>query len=120
MPMPFSMYHGGIVPCLLRMDVRRLIAAANGRTSSYVSSDIGASELGRWQFWQLRWRIGAMSFVNVTPDVEGAWPVRFAGVRNATAAADPAIASHAIRRIPGRRFCRAVMRRDLALPILSA
>ena len=28
MPMPFSMNHGGIVPCLLRMLVRRLIAAA--------------------------------------------------------------------------------------------
>ena len=28
-------------------------------------SDIGASELGRWHFWQLRCRIGAMSRVNV-------------------------------------------------------
>ena len=48
------MYHGGIVPCRLRMAVRRLIDAANGRVSSYVISDIGASELGRWQPWQLR------------------------------------------------------------------
>src|ERR687887_2309967 len=29
-------------------------------------SDIGATPSGRWQFWQLRCRIGAMSFVNVT------------------------------------------------------
>src|SRR5436190_20407424 len=65
MPRSFSMYHGGIVLCLLRMAVRRLIDAAYGRTSSYVVSDIGASEFGRWQFWQLRCRIGAMSFVNV-------------------------------------------------------
>src|SRR4051812_29793403 len=66
MPRSFSMYHGGIVPCLLRIAVRRLIDAAYGRTSSYVSSGIGAREFGRWQFWQLRCRIGAMSFVNVT------------------------------------------------------
>jgi hypothetical protein len=32
----------------------------------YVSSDIGAIEPGRWQFWQARCRIGAMSFENVT------------------------------------------------------
>ena len=34
MPMSFSMYHGGIVPCLLRIDVRRLMADAYGRASS--------------------------------------------------------------------------------------
>ena len=28
-------------------------------------SDIGASAFGRWHFWQLRCRIGAMSLVNV-------------------------------------------------------
>jgi hypothetical protein len=28
--------------------------------------DIGATELGWWQFWQLRSRIGAMSFEKVT------------------------------------------------------
>jgi hypothetical protein len=31
-----------------------LIDAAYGRTSSYVIKDIGATELGRWQLWQLR------------------------------------------------------------------
>jgi hypothetical protein len=29
-------------------------------------SDIGATESGWWQFWQLRCKMGAMSFVNVT------------------------------------------------------
>ncbi|PYR05821.1 MAG: hypothetical protein DMF99_27440 [Acidobacteria bacterium] len=31
-------------------------------------SAIGATPSGRWQFWQLRCRIGAISFVNVTSD----------------------------------------------------
>src|SRR5262245_623847 len=37
-------------------------------------SDIGAIELGRWQFWQLRWSIGAISFVKVGPPVAVPWP----------------------------------------------
>jgi hypothetical protein len=37
-----------------------------------VTSDIGATPFGRWQFWQLRCRIGAMSFANVTSLAAGA------------------------------------------------
>src|SRR5436190_21414600 len=62
----FSMYQGGITPRCGPIAVRCLIARAYGRTSSYVTSGIGATPSGRWQFWQLRWRIGAMSLVNVT------------------------------------------------------
>jgi hypothetical protein len=62
----FSMYHGGITPAFGPMLVRVLIARAQGRTSSYETSDIGATPPGLWQFWQLRCRIGAMSFVKVT------------------------------------------------------
>src|SRR5215831_733071 len=66
MPMFFSMNHGGIAPCLSRREVRSFMARAHGRTSLYVMRDIGATELGWWQFWQLRCRIGAMSFEKVT------------------------------------------------------
>jgi hypothetical protein len=45
--------------------VRCFIERAQGRTSSYVISDIGATEFGRWHVWQLRCRIGATSFVKV-------------------------------------------------------
>src|SRR5438034_360885 len=61
----FSTYHGGITPALGPMPVRCLMARAQGRTSSYVTSDIGATPSGRWQFWQLRWRIGAICFEKV-------------------------------------------------------
>src|SRR5262249_43124250 len=66
MPTFFSMYHGGMTPRCGPMDVRCLIARAYGRTSSYVTSDIGATPSDRWQFWHLRCRIGAMSLANVT------------------------------------------------------
>src|ERR671913_1248171 len=66
MPMFFSMYQGGITPALSRSAVRCFIERDHGRLSSYVRSDIGATWPGRWQFWQLRCRIGAMSFVKVT------------------------------------------------------
>ena len=61
MPTVLSMNQGGITPTGLSRLVRCLMLRAQGRTSSYVISDIGAMESGRWQFWQLRWRIGAMS-----------------------------------------------------------
>ena len=64
--MSFSMNHGGMAPRLLRSAVRVLMARAHGRTSSYVSSDIGATDAGRWHSWQLRCRIGAMSLAKVT------------------------------------------------------
>src|SRR5437588_12815613 len=66
MPTFFSMYHGGITPRCGPIEVRCLMALAQGRTSSYETSDIGATPSGRWQFWQLLWRIGAMSLANVT------------------------------------------------------
>src|SRR5262245_20300181 len=48
-------------------------------------SDIGATESGRWQLWQLRWRIGAMSFVNVTARAGSAAPAGALGqMRHAT------------------------------------
>src|SRR5258708_891968 len=34
-----------------------LIALAHGRTSLYVRNDMGAIWLGRWQLWQLFWRM---------------------------------------------------------------
>ena len=50
MPMFRSMYHGGMTPGLSRSPVRFLMARAQGRTSSYEMSDIGASASGRWHF----------------------------------------------------------------------
>ena len=62
-PTFFSMNQGGIS----RAAVFRLMAAAQGRTSSYVVSGIGATPFVRWQFSHDRWRMGAISLVNVTP-----------------------------------------------------
>src|SRR5881396_306584 len=50
MPTFFSMCHGGIS----RATTRRLIDRAQGRASSYVISDIGAIDSGRWHVWQER------------------------------------------------------------------
>ena len=66
MPTLFSMNHGGITPGLSRSAVRCLMLLAHGRTSSYVIKDIGAIPSARWQFWQLRCRIDAISRVKVT------------------------------------------------------
>ena len=66
MPMFFSTYQGGMAPARSRIAVRSLILRANRRVSSYVTSDMGATPTGLWQFWQLRCRIGAMSLLNVT------------------------------------------------------
>ena len=62
-------------------------------------SDIGASELGRWQFWQLRWRIGAMSLVKVTAGCAAAlaWPLRRIGVASEPATSSPDNASKAVQ-----------------------
>ena len=59
----FSMYQGGMTSGLPTRPVRYFMARAHGRACSYVSSDIGATDSGRWHCWQLRSRIGAMSFV---------------------------------------------------------
>src|SRR5688500_10678987 len=45
-----------------------LIALAQGRASSYDSSDIGATSPGRWQFAHLAYMIGATSLANVGAD----------------------------------------------------
>src|SRR6516225_5968986 len=37
-----------------------------GRTSSYLMSDIGAIEPGSWHDWHFAWKIGATSFENVS------------------------------------------------------
>src|SRR5215471_12282700 len=62
MPCVLSMCHGGISRCATRC----LIERAQGLASSYVMSDIGATVPGRWHTWQLRWKIGATSLLNVT------------------------------------------------------
>src|SRR5947209_5057548 len=62
MPTVRSMCHGGI--CLAVTRAR--IARAHGRASSYVTSDIGAIESGRWQASHFSRKIGATSLVKVT------------------------------------------------------
>ena len=72
----FSTYHGGITPAFGPIPVRCLIARAHGRASSYVDSDIGATPSARWQFSQLRCRIGATSLVKVTlAGASGFWAI---------------------------------------------
>src|SRR5215467_1677890 len=56
-PYSGSANHGGI--CFAVVFV--LIDRAHGRASSYEISDIGATSPGRWQVWQLFWRIGRTS-----------------------------------------------------------
>src|SRR5256885_17097888 len=62
MPTLRSMYHGGIS----RAETLALIARAQGRTSSYVMSDMGATDCGRWHTTHDRYRMGATCLVNVT------------------------------------------------------
>src|SRR6266852_1449018 len=62
MPTVLSRVHGGIS----RLTTLALTDRAQGRASSKVSNDIGAIDPGRWQSWQDRWRMGAMSLVKVT------------------------------------------------------
>ena len=52
----------------LRADAGALLDGARPRPRPLrrSTSDIGATPSARWQFWQLRCRIGAMSFVKVT------------------------------------------------------
>ena len=50
---------------MLRDATRSRIERAHGRASSYVCSDIGAIESGRWHDSHLFWKIGATSLVNV-------------------------------------------------------
>ena len=92
MPMVLSRNQGGIS----RLSTRALIERAQGRVSSYVSSDIGAMLSGRWHSWQERCRIGAMCSANVTAASPPAcWAAAGAGAQTATAAAARA---HAARR----------------------
>ncbi len=57
-----SMCQGGI----WRVITRWRMDLAQGRVSSYVTSDMGAMEPGRWHSWQRAWKMGAMSLVKVT------------------------------------------------------
>src|SRR5437870_400455 len=61
MPTVLSICHGGIC----RVSTRSRMALAQGRTSSYVTSDIGAIESGLWQAWHFSCNMGAMSLVKV-------------------------------------------------------
>ena len=64
-----------------------MIDRAHGRASSYVTSDIGAIESGRWHASHFSWKIGAMSLVKVGfGGGLSAAPAR-AGVNDPTAAA---------------------------------
>src|SRR5579862_2978825 len=56
-----SICHGGITRVMTFSRIER----AHGRASLYVSSDMGAMEPGRWQFWHAFWKIGAMSLEKV-------------------------------------------------------
>src|SRR5690242_13063869 len=56
-----SMCQGGIS----RRTTFSLIERAQGRASLYVRSAIGAIDPARWQFWQERSRMGAMSLEKV-------------------------------------------------------
>src|SRR4029077_15417272 len=66
MPMVLSRCHGGIWRAL----TRDAIDCAHGRASWYVTSDIGAIELGRWHDSHFSWKIGAMSLVKVVDVVD--------------------------------------------------
>src|SRR2546422_11449751 len=61
MPTVLSICHGGI----WRVSTRSRMALAQGRTSSYVTSDIGAIESGLWHAWHFSCNMGAMSLVKV-------------------------------------------------------
>src|SRR5437667_9612416 len=56
-----SICHGGI----WRVSTRSRMALAQGRTSSYVTSDIGAIESGLWHAWHFSCNMGAISLVKV-------------------------------------------------------
>src|SRR5581483_2793771 len=60
--------HGGISRAVTFV----LITFAHGRTSSYDSSDIGATSPGRWQLAHLSKTIGATSLANVGVPAAGA------------------------------------------------
>ena len=75
MPTSFSRNHGGITP--IRFAQRRAVLDAprpRPHPLHRSSATSGASELGRWQLWQLSCRIGAMSFAKVTGSSPGACP----------------------------------------------
>src|SRR5437016_1464119 len=61
MPTVLSRCHGGIWCAATRVRIER----AHGLASSYVTSDIGAIESGRWHDWHFCWKIGATSRANV-------------------------------------------------------
>src|SRR5216684_6576707 len=100
MPMFLSTKKGGMAPLWLLRAVRAFMERAQGLASSYVRSDMGATESGRWQSWQLRWRMGAMSFVKVTSPVVGAGAC---AVVPTVAVTSEASSRPTSPKIPGRR-----------------
>ena len=94
MPTVLSICHGGIS----RATTLLLIDRAHGRTSSYVTSGIGAIWPTRWQPSHFCCRIGAMSRVNVGSSSAGAAPAA------APAGRSTADAAPASRRDPESRF----------------
>src|SRR5438093_11139700 len=81
MPIVLSRCQGGIWRAL----TRDAIDCAQGRASWYVTSDIGAIELGRWHDSHFSWKIGAMSFVKVVVFGVSAASAAAGTRRNATA-----------------------------------
>ena len=65
-------------------------------------SDIGAPPSGRWQFWQLRCRIGATSFVNVTSWLAASCAAAGSGAASSNAPAAAKSPDHT--RLELRRF----------------
>src|SRR5438067_12701397 len=65
MPTLRSMNHGGMSRC----EIFCLIDRAHGRASSYVMSDIGAIDPGRWHTTHDLYMIGATSLVKVGESV---------------------------------------------------
>src|SRR5262245_35639360 len=75
-PTDLSRCQGGI----WRVETRLLMERAQGRLSSYVTSDIGAIDSGRWHASHFSWKMGAMSFVNVGADLAAAvWALAASG-----------------------------------------
>src|SRR5579859_3041373 len=84
------MCHGGIC----RVITRWRMAFAQGRVSSYVTSDMGASEPLRWHSWHRSWKIGAISLANVTALAVSAGPADVAASAPSSAAGSVAKAAN--------------------------
>ena len=52
---------------MMRRSTRSRICRTHGRTSSYVTSDIGPMPVSWWHRWHARWKMGATSALKVGP-----------------------------------------------------